>query len=227
MAPPPTSVGPAARPMPVVEGGGQRVDRAAGLTVDASHQVSVANAHAGADDAGLRRAFCEGDVDALGRVFDLFSRPVWSVAMGVVRDRQLADEATQETFMRAWRAAGTFDPQRLLAPWLMTIARRTAVDVLRREKRPTRGDHDPEHDVEVSPPGIERAWETWEVKAALDRLSAQEREIVWLAHYHGMTHPQIAERLDIPIGTVKSRSFRAHRRLASMLSHLVDEGTAS
>ena len=178
-------------------------------------------------DIALRRSFCRGDTDALGRVFDLYSRPVWAVAMGVLRDRQLADEATQEAFMRAWRAADRFDPERSLAPWLMTIARRTALDVLRRENRPTRGDHEPEQDVVVHLPGIERAWETWEVKAALEQLPAEEREVVWFAHFHGMSHPQVADQLDIPVGTVKSRSFRAHKRLAALLQHVVAEGAIS
>lgn len=198
------------------------------MTLEASQdEATVTETAVGPDDVALRRAFCAGDVDALGRVFDLFSRPAWSVAMGVLRDRQLADDATQEAFMRAWRAADRFDPDRSLAPWLMTIARRTALDVLRWENRPTRGDHEPEQDVVVNLPGIERAWETWEVKAALERLPTEEREIVWFAHYHGMSHPQIADQLDIPVGTVKSRSFRAHKRLAALLSHVVTEGAVS
>ena len=178
-------------------------------------------------DAALRLAFSQGDTDALGQVFDLYSRPIWSVAMGVLRNRQLADDATQEAFMRAWRAADRFDPNRSLAPWLMTIARRTALDVLRRENRPTRGDHEEEQDVVVNLPGIERAWETWEIKAALEQLPDEERQVVWFAHYHGMSHPQVAEQLGIPVGTVKSRSFRAHKRLASLLRHVVAEGASS
>ena len=77
----------------------------------------------------------------------------------------------------------------------MTIARRTALDVLRRENRPTRGAHEPEQDVVVHLPGIERAWETWEVKRALEQLPDEERQVVWLAHFHGMSHPQIANQL--------------------------------
>jgi len=147
--------------------------------------------------------------------------------MAVLRDRQLADEATQETFMRAWRASDRYDPSRPLAPWLLTIARRTALDVIRRESRPTRGGHEPERDVPLHVPGIERAWETWEVKSALNRLPADERDVVWFAHFHGMSHPQIADQLGVPVGTVKSRSHRAHKRLASLLSHMISEGGTS
>ena len=129
--------------------------------------------------------------------------------------------------MRAWKAAERYDPARPLAPWLLTIARRTALDVIRRETRPTRGGHEPEQDVVLNLPGIERAWETWEVKSALSRLPAEEREVVWFAHFHGMSHPQIADQLGVPVGTVKSRSHRAHKRLASLLSHVIAEGATS
>ena len=167
-------------------------------------------------------AFCRGEVEALGAVYDHYGRAAWSVAMRVLGDRQLAEDATQEAFMRAWRGASSFDPARPLSPWLMTIARRTALDVHRREHRPTRGDHAPEQEVPVNLPGIERAWETWEIKLALDQLPDEERQVVGLSHFRGLSHPQIAEALGVPVGTVKSRSFRAHKRLAGLLSHLVD-----
>lgn len=144
--------------------------------------------------------------------------------MAVLRNRQLADEATQETFMRAWRAADRYDPARPIAPWLMTIARRTALDVIRSESRPTRGGHEPEQDLVLDPPGIEQVWEVWELKSALGSLPVEERDVVWFSHFLGMTHPQIADQLGVPVGTVKSRSSRAHRRLASLLSHIISEG---
>lgn len=166
--------------------------------------------------------FCAGDLDALGAVFDHFSKAVWSVAMRVLGDRQLAEDATQETFLRAWKAASRFDRRRPMAPWLLTIARRTALDVHRREFRPTRGAHAEEQDAPLHLPGIERAWEVWEVKLALDQLPEDERRVMHLAHFEGMSHPQIATSLGVPVGTVKSRSFRAHKRLASLLSHMID-----
>ena len=173
-------------------------------------------------DDGIIAAFCAGDEAALGYVFDHYSRAVWAVAMKVLDHRQLAEDATQETFVRAWRSADRFDPRRPMAPWLFTIARRTALDVHRSEFRPTRGAHAEEQEVAVSLPGIERAWETWEIKLALDQLPEEERDVMKLAHFHGMSHPQIAAHLDIPLGTVKSRSFRAHKRLAMLLAHLIE-----
>lgn len=173
-------------------------------------------------DQRVVKAFCAGDVEALGAIYDHYSRAVWAVAMSVLRNRQLAEDATQETFMRAWKGADRFDWRRPLTPWLVTIARRTAVDVHRRESRPTRGAHAQEQEVAVTSPGIERAWETWEIKLALDQLPDDERAVVWMAHYQGMSHSQIAERLETPVGTVKSRSFRAHKRLARLLAHMIE-----
>jgi RNA polymerase sigma-70 factor (ECF subfamily) len=168
-------------------------------------------------------AFCSGDVGGLSAVYDHYGKAVWTVTMSVLRQRDLAEDAAQETFMRAWRGASGFDQSRDIGPWLMTIARRTAVDVHRREFRPTRGDHAPEAEVSIQLPGIERAWETWEIRLALDQLPEEERQVIGLAHFGGLSHPQIADRLGVPVGTVKSRSHRAHKHLAALLRHLVDE----
>jgi RNA polymerase sigma-70 factor (ECF subfamily) len=174
-----------------------------------------------------RTRFRDGDVDALGEVYDRYSRAVWSVAIGVVKADHLAQEAVQEAFLRAWNAAATYDPDRDLGPWLLAIARFTALDLLRRELRPTRGGHEemPEaaEATGVDPPGIDAVWVAWAVQEALRQLADHEREIVRLSFYEDLTHAQIAERLDLPIGTVKSRSHRAHRRLADLLAHLRDE----
>ncbi|MEM7272166.1 MAG: sigma-70 family RNA polymerase sigma factor [Actinomycetota bacterium] len=168
-------------------------------------------------------SFCNREVDGLAAVYDHFARPVWSVTMSVLGNRQLAEDAAQETFLKAWNGAARFDQSRPLGPWLMTIARRTALDVHRRESRPTRGGHAQEQEVAINLPGIERAWEVWEIRAALDQLPDEERHVVELAHFGGMSHPQIAERLGVPVGTVKSRSFRAHKRLAALLGHMIDQ----
>jgi RNA polymerase sigma-70 factor (ECF subfamily) len=167
--------------------------------------------------------FRDGDVAALGEVYDRYARPVWSVAIGVTHADPLAQEAMQETFIRAWQAAASYDPERDLGPWLLTIARFTALDVMRRELRPTRGGHEAEQDVLVESPGIDQAWTSWAVQEALGSLGAEEREIVRLSFFEDLTQSQIAERIGLPLGTVKSRSHRAHRRLAELLSHLRDD----
>jgi RNA polymerase sigma-70 factor, ECF subfamily len=156
-------------------------------------------------------------------VYDRYARAVWAVAVRITRVDQLAQDAVQETFIRAWRAASSYDPTRPLGPWLQSIARFTALDVARHELRPTRGGHEAEQDAVVESPGIDQAWLAWTVQEALRELADHEREIVRLSFFEDLTHLQIAERLGLPVGTVKSRSHRAHRRLAEKLAHLRDD----
>ncbi len=173
----------------------------------------------------LLRRFRAGDPDAVRAVYRKYSGAVNTVARAVVGDPELAADVVQQTFTKAWQAAATFDENRELAPWLYSIARRTAIDALRAERRPTRGDHAQEVDVAVTPLSFERTWEAFEVRQAMDTLSDEERAVVRLSHFEGLTHPEIAERLDVAVGTVKSRSHRAHRRLAAALSHLLPNQT--
>ncbi len=175
-------------------------------------------------DPGTLRAFREGDEDAVRDVYRAYGRLVFAVAHRVLGDRGLAEEATQQTFVQAWRAASGFDEGRDPAPWLATIARRVAIDVQRREARRPAGalDDAPPDDAALvtQPPSAEALWATWEVRAAVDDLPPDERAVVRLQHVEGHTHQEIAERLGIAVGTVKSRSFRAHQRLATRLRHL-------
>ncbi|WP_170147788.1 RNA polymerase sigma factor [Micromonospora phaseoli] len=166
--------------------------------------------------------FRAGDADALGEVYDRYSRSVWAVAMTVTRADHLAQEALQETFIRAWNSASAYDPERDLGPWLLTIARYTALDLIRRELRPTRGGHEAEQDAVVEAPDLDVAWLSWKVQEALRQLADHEREIIRLSFFDDLTHAQIAQRLELPLGTVKSRSHRAHRRLAELLAHVRD-----
>jgi RNA polymerase sigma factor (sigma-70 family) len=170
--------------------------------------------------------FAAGEPDAVRSVYREYVRLVHAVASRVLNDRTLAEEATQQTFVQAWRAAASFDPRRELAPWLVTIARRVAIDVHRREARRA---HDSVDALSVTDPALvtdapsaEQIYDVWEVRQAVDALPEDEREIVRLQHLEGLTHQDIATRLAMPVGTVKSRSFRAHKRLAARLGHLRD-----
>jgi len=168
----------------------------------------------------LIERFRAGDPDAVRAVYQEHAGAVFTVARSIVRDRELAADVVQQTFVKAWRAASTFEGNRQLAPWLYSIARHTAIDMVRAESKPTRGGHAPETDVGVQPETFERTWERFEVRRAVDALPETEREVVRLSHLMGHTHEAIAEQLQIPIGTVKSRSARAHKRLAAALLHL-------
>ena len=168
--------------------------------------------------------FRAGDADAV--------RPIYAESAGSCSpsrcassaERELAEEAAQQTFVQAWRSASSFEPGREMAPWLVTIARRAAIDIQRRERRRPHVtlDDAPAGDASLIalPPSEEQIETVWRVREAIDALPAAERELVRLQHLDGMSHREIAERLDLPIGTVKSRSFRAHRMLAGQLGHL-------
>jgi RNA polymerase sigma factor (sigma-70 family) len=172
----------------------------------------------------LRRKFRDGDPDAVRTVYREYGRLVYAVAYRVLGDSTLAEEATQQAFLKAWRAAASIDTDRELGPWLATIAKRAAIDLYRAEasRRAAPLESAPPSDPAlVSPPqSAESLSDTWEVRQAVQQLPEDELEVVRLQHFEGLTHTQIAERVNVAAGTVKSRSFRAHRRLAEMLGHL-------
>lgn len=157
-------------------------------------------------------------------IYRSHGRLVYAVAYRVLGDRGLAEEATQQAFVKAWRAAQSFDERRELGPWLAAIARRVAIDVYRREASRSADPLEsvaPGHPALVSAPqSAEAVYDVWEVREAVAQLPADEQEVVRLQHLDGFTHTQIAERLGVAVGTVKSRSFRAHKRLAAQLGHL-------
>ena len=153
-----------------------------------------------------------------------YGRLVYAVARNMLASKELAEEATQQTFVKAWQAATSFDATRALGPWLTTIARRTCIDLHRREARRSAVNLD---DVSAAHPSlvtagpdVEQGYDAWAVRQAIDDLPDDERAVVRLQHVEGLSHVEIAEQLGVPVGTVKSRSFRAHRRLAAALGHL-------
>lgn len=164
--------------------------------------------------------FKAGDEAALKTVYERFRGPVFAISVSILRDHGLAADATQQTFVKAWKAASTYDPEREPGPWIYAIARRTAIDIYRKRQRSMVSDSVDRVDL---PPSFDTIWEVFEVRAALDQLPDEEREVMRLSHFEGLTHTEIAERMGIPVGTVKSRSHRAHRRLLELLAHL-EEG---
>jgi RNA polymerase sigma factor (sigma-70 family) len=175
----------------------------------------------------VRIGFVRGEPDAFRAVVDACKGLVYGVAYKVLGDRDLSKDAAQEAFFKAWRAAARFDPDQDLEPWLAKIAERTAIDIWRREARwphDSLESADPSHPELMSPPhSAERAQELAEVRGAIEALPFHEREVIRLHYDEGLTHPEIAKRLEIPVGTVKSRSHKAHRRLARRLGHDLDQ----
>jgi len=196
--------------------------------------ISRAESRQGGDAGGgqdlapeLIDAFCRGEDDGVRAVYARYAGPVYTAAHSILRDHDLAAEAVQETFVRAWRAAAKYDPRRGLAPWLYVIARRVAIDIHRSRRHLAAGPPD-DNAIVTLPPELDTIWEAYQVRAAVDRLPADERAVVRLYHFEQLSHVEIAARLDIPVGTVKSRSYRAHRRLAAWLRPLcgIEDATA-
>jgi len=178
------------------------------------------------DDADLASWFASGDADSVRVVYQTYGRLVFSIAYKVLGDTGLAEDATQQTFVQAWRAAGSYDPSRALGAWLSTIAKRVAIDVYRRERRHRNLDNVDTSDsssLVTLPPSAEQIHDVAEVRRALDELPTTDRQLIRMQHFDELSHAEIAQELEIPLGTVKSRTFRAHRRLAGLLTHLRSE----
>ena len=179
----------------------------------------------------MRTRFREGDPEAVRSIYRSHGRLVYAVAYRILGERGLAEEATQQAFLKAWRAAHSFDERRELGPWLAAIARRVAIDVHRREALrradPIESVQPGDPALVSSPQSAEAIYDVWEVRQAVAELPEDEQEVVRLQHFEELTHAEIAERIGIAVGTVKSRSFRAHKRLAAMLGHLREEPSSA
>ena len=177
------------------------------------------------DDHDLIAACAEGDEQALGSLYDRFGKVAYRLALRVVRDAALAEDVVQEAFLLVWRQAASFDPSRGKAStWIFTFVHRRAVDVVRRQAR---FNALPEQ-LEVMAPqsvvaesvddDVELREARRDVRAALATLSEVEREVLELAYWGGLTQSEIATKLGIPTGTVKSRTFNALSHLREALS---------
>ena len=177
-------------------------------------------------DRELAIRFPTADDAVLRDVYERFGGAVYTVALSILGDPGRAADVVQSTFVNAWQAASRFNPDQELAPWLYTIARRQAIDAYRRDRR-TRAVDAAEVDDATAAVSLEATWEAWQVRVALDQLAEDERRVVKMAWFDGLAHTEIAEVLGVPVGTVKSRSHRAHRRLAELLAHVRDAGDES
>jgi RNA polymerase sigma-70 factor (ECF subfamily) len=169
-------------------------------------------------------AFRHGDPAGTRALYQAYGRLVYAVAHRVLGSHELAEEATQQTFVRAWQAADRIDVDRDPAAWLATISKRAAIDIYRREaRRPKRALADVPADdpsLVTLPPDLGTLDAVWHVRRAIDELPGDEATVIRLQHLDGLTQQEIAERLGLALGTVKSRGHRAHQRLAAVLGHL-------
>lgn len=159
------------------------------------------------DDETLMGRVGEADVHAFETLYDRYCGPVYSLAMGMLRDAVLAQEVTQDVFLAIWRGAREFDAQRGSArAWLLSVAHHKSVDAVRRSRRtltvPLSDTITSEADV------IEAAQarvDAGHVRRALEALSVEQRTVIVLAYYGGYSQREIAQRLGVPLGTIKTR----------------------
>jgi RNA polymerase sigma factor (sigma-70 family) len=171
-------------------------------------------------DEALVAAIARSDEAALAELYDRFGGIAYGLALRVLRDASLAEDAVQDAFLQIWRSAGTFDPKRAKAStWLLTFVHRRAVDLVRREERrrtePTPLAPEPEE--RGADEDAELRSRRQIVRDALRRLPPEQREAIELAYYGGLTQSELAARLDQPLGTIKSRMFTGLQRLRVLL----------
>ena len=146
------------------------------------------------------------DAAQLADAFRLYSGDLHSVARRRLGDRELAEEAVQETFLRAWRAIHRFDPSiGSWRMWLFAICRNAVIDVARRRTRDSRTDHATGEAELISDGELERVLARWETEEALRQMTASQRYAVTEVHLRGRPYADVAADLGVPVGTVKSR----------------------
>jgi len=175
-------------------------------------------------DADLVLRLQRRDPRALAELYDRYGRLAYALILRVVRDVGAAEDLVQETFLRVWTRAQAFDAQKgSIGPWLLAVARNRAIDYLRsaggRERNSVEFEES-EHpslfiDMEQ---GILASDRARRVKAAVEKLSASQRQVIELAYFEGLTQTEMAERMGQPLGTVKTWVRSALKNLRDQIS---------
>jgi len=173
-------------------------------------------------DEALLSLVASSDDGALAELYDRFGRVAYGLALRILRDDTLAQDAVQEAFLAVWRSADRFLADRAKAStWILTLVHRRAVDLVRREDRrrpqPLEGGPEPAAP-ETTEDEVTLGFERRVVQEALKALPPEQREALELGYYGGLTQSELAERLDQPLGTIKSRMFTGLSRLRDLLA---------
>lgn len=178
-------------------------------------------------DQHLIAAIIKRDQSALTLLYSRYSRPVFNMANVVSRDKAIAEEITQDVFLLVWRTPKKWNPDKgQLGSWLLTVTRYMTIDRMRKENREpvtsATGLAQCEHflSASVSPTAQDDARL---MKSILQRLPREQRQVILLAYYRGMTHREIAAHLKIPEGTVKSRLRLGLEKIRSLWQIAVKE----
>ncbi len=171
-------------------------------------------------DEALVKAVGESDEPALGELYDRFGGNAYGLALRVLRDPALAEDAVQDAFLQVWRSADRYEAERAKAStWVLTFVHRRAVDLVRREerRRTEPADSAPEPTQQGADEDVEARSKRQIVQEALRRLPTDQRQAIELAYYGGLTQSELAERLGQPLGTIKSRMFTGLQSLQALL----------
>jgi RNA polymerase sigma-70 factor (ECF subfamily) len=183
--------------------------------------LAVGNAEG---DADLVLRLQRRDPRALAELYDRYGRLTYALILRVVRDVGAAEDLVQETFLRVWTRAQGFDAQKgSIGPWLLAVARNRAIDYLRsaggRERNSVEfeeTDH-PSLFIDMEQ-GILSSDRARRVKAAVEKLSASQRQVIELAYFEGLTQTEMAERMGQPLGTVKTWVRAALKNLRDQIT---------
>jgi RNA polymerase sigma-70 factor (ECF subfamily) len=184
------------------------------------------------EDGELMSLIEEQDREALEALYARYSGPVFSLAMQMLRDAGAAEEVTQDAFFNVWRRASSYRSDRgKVTAWLFSIAHHRVIDEVRRRKRREQAHSSQDVDLLSCPAddsgdparfAIGRMRRS-EIKEALSGLRPEQRDVVILAYYGGLTHSEIAKELDQPLGTVKTRMRLALKKLRDLMGPQAQE----
>lgn len=176
------------------------------------------------DEASLIARLRERDPEAMAELYDRYGRIVFAVIVRIVRDRAIAEDLVQESFLRVWNRVAAFDAARgTLGPWLLTVARNQALDYIRSQEGRTWSTMmtaDTERprmfsDVEAQ---LLESVQLDRVRSALNKLTDHQRQVIELAYFEGLSQSEMAERIQQPLGTVKTWMRSALRILRDELT---------
>lgn len=181
-------------------------------------------------DAGLNESFAAGDETVLAEAYRQFAPLVHTLALRSLRDNSAADDVTQEVFIRVWRSRSRFDPAKARLPaWIVGITRNVITDAQAASMRETRKvlaavELSPDPEQAAGHAAAEVLADRLLLDGELERLGEPQGSILKLAFYDDLTHSQISQKLDLPLGTVKSHIRRSLSQLRSRLE--VDRATS-